>query len=402
MPSLSATMEEGTIVSWRVKEGDRINTGGILAEIESDKSVFEYECPCEGVVRKLLVPEGQSCPVQATIAVVGDEKETIPAEWLSPAAAVGAAALSPSPAASPSAPSAHQPASPSKDRVRISPRARKLAEELGVDIANVSGTGPGGRIESSDIENAAREGKGGGKGVGDLLCAAPEGPFRQKVPAPFFRVAPLSPIRARIVRKVTQSKREIPHFYVSLMVDMTAAAAHREAGGKRVSFNALLMRAIVAGLQAEPSLNVALTEAGYVPHKSIDIGLAVETPEGVVIGVIEDVAHCDDAALMNRIGAAVDALRRGDMAAVKTSGACMTISNIGMFRADLFIPIIHPGEAAILGVGTLAQRPAVVAGALAVRQTMPLTLCVDHRIVDGAVASRFLAALAGYLEGIRD
>ena len=121
---------------------------------------------------------------------------------------------------------------------------------------------------------------------------------------------PLSPIRARIIRKVTQSKRDIPHFYISVMVDMTAAAAYREAGGKKLSFNALLMRAIVAGLQGEPSLNVIFTEAGYVPHKSIDIGLAVETPEGVLIAVIEDVAGCDDTALMDRIGSAVEAVRQ--------------------------------------------------------------------------------------------
>ena len=139
-------MEEGTIVSWRVKEGERIEAGGILAEIESDKSVFEYECPCAGVVRKLLVPAGQSCPVQATIAVIGEENEAIPAEWLSPqtgktAAVAAAAAQSASPARVPASPAASQPGSASKDRVRISPRARKLAEELGVDIASVSGPG---------------------------------------------------------------------------------------------------------------------------------------------------------------------------------------------------------------------------------------------------------------------
>jgi pyruvate dehydrogenase E2 component (dihydrolipoamide acetyltransferase) len=270
-----------------------------------------------------------------------------------------------------------------------------LAQELGVDVEKVTGSGPGGRIESSDIENAAK-----------WQATAPKGtvPFsltRKSGQSPADGVVPLSPIRGRIVRKVAQSKREIPHFYVNVAVDMTAAAAYRDAHGKRASYNALLMRAIVAGLQAEPSLNVSFTEAGYVPHQTINIGLAVETPEGVVIAVIDDVAPCDDAELTRRMAAAVEALRRGDTAAVKTSGACMTISNIGMFRADLFIPIIHPGEAAILGIGTIAERPAVVHGTLAVRRTMPITLCVDHRIADGAAASRFLAALAGYLESLK-
>jgi len=373
MPSLSATMEEGVIVAWRVKEGNRIQTGGILAEIESDKSVFEYECPCEGVVRKVLVQEGQTCPVQATIAIIGDEHEEIPAEWLASQAIQARA----EPAVAPSTAAPEQRESGPKGRISISPRARKLAKELGVDIEKVSGTGPGGRIESSDVENASRGLK------------ATEG------------LVPFDPVRAQINRKVAQSKREIPHFYVSLAVDMTAALAYRESHGKKVSFNALLMRAIVASLAAEPSLNVTITDAGYVPHKSIDVGLAIETPKGVVIAVIEDVAGCDDVALMDRIAAAVEAVRSGNTQAVKTSGACMTISNVGMFRTDLFIPIIHPGEAAILGISSIAERPVVVEGAVAVRKTMTVTLCVDHRIADGAAAARFLAAVADFLEAMK-
>ena len=171
---------------------------------------------------------------------------------------------------------------------------------------------------------------------------------------------PFDPIRAQINRKVAQSKREIPHFYVSVTVDMTAAMAYRESHGKKVSFNLLLMRAIVAGLEAKPSLNVTFTDAGYVPHKTVNLGLAIETPQGVVIAVIDDVAQCDDVDLMNRMASAVEAVRGGGTRTVKTSGACMTISNVGMVRTDLFIPIIHPGEAAILGVSSIAPRPVVV------------------------------------------
>ena len=169
MPSLSATMEEGAIVSWRVKEGDRIQAGGILAEIESDKSVFEFECPCEGVIRKILVPQGQTCPVQATIAIIGEENEEIPAEWLAPAAA------KPRPRPCRLAPTAAAPEqrdSGPKGRVSISPRARKLAKELGVDIEKVSGTGPGGRIESSDIENGRQGVQGSRKASCPLIRSA--------------------------------------------------------------------------------------------------------------------------------------------------------------------------------------------------------------------------------------
>ena len=373
MPSLSATMEEGTIVSWRVKEGDRIQAGGILAEIESDKSVFEYECPCEGIVRKVLVPEGQTCPIQATIAIIGEENEDIPADWLVPLAVDVKA--EPSHASSTTTPERRE--SGPKNRVSISPRARKRAKELGVDIEKVTGAGPGGRIESSDIEQAAKN------------LMPPEG------------VIPFDPVRAQINRKVTQSKRDIPHFYVSVTVDMTSAIAYRESHNKKISFNLLLMRAVVAGLEAEPSLNVTFTDAGYVPHKSVNVGLAIETPKGVVIAVIEDVANYDDVKLTDRIASAVTSVRDGDTQAVKTGGACMTISNVGMVRTDLFIPVIHPGEAAILGVSSIAQRPVVVEDAVAVRPTMTITLCIDHRIADGMAAARFLATMAAYLESLK-
>jgi pyruvate dehydrogenase E2 component (dihydrolipoamide acetyltransferase) len=376
MPSLGAMMEEGTIISWRVKEGDRIRTGGILAEIESDKSVFEYECPCEGVVRKLLVQEGQTCPVQATIAIIGEENEEIPSEWL--AATAVQTQAEPSPVPSTSAPQQReQPEAQPKGRISISPRARKLAKELGVDIERLTGSGPGGRIESADIEKAAKSAR------------------------PFQAAIPFDPIRAAINRKVTQSKREIPHFYVGVAADMTAATAYRESRGKQVSFNALLMKAVAAGLEAEPSLNVTYTDAGYVPHNSVNVGLAVETPKGVVVAVVEDVAGCSDEELTGRIASAAEAVRSGKMQAVKTAGACMTISNIGMVRTELFIPVIHPREAAILGIGSIAQRPVVIDGALAVRPTMPITLCVDHRIADGMVAARFIAAVVAYLESLK-
>jgi len=367
-------MEEGMIVCWRVKPGDRIQAGDILADIESDKSIFEYESPCGGVVRKILVQSRQTCPVQAMIAIIGDENEEIPAEWLAPQEVK--TKTGPSPAA-PNTPAPDQRESGPKNRVSISPRARKLAKELGVDIEKVSGTGPDGRIESSDIENAS-------KGL-----KAPEG------------LIPFDSTRAQINRKVTQSKREIPHFYVSVTVDMTGAIAYRESHGKKVSFNVLLMKAVVAGLEAEPSLNVAVTDAGYAPHKSVNVGLAIETPKGVVIAVIDDVAKCNDAELMARTVSAVETVRSGNIQAVKTDGACITISNVGMFRTDLFIPIIHPGEAAILGIGSIAERPVVIKGAVAVRKTMTITLCVDHRIADGAAAARFLAAVATYLESLK-
>lgn len=380
LPSMGATMEEGTIVSWKVKEGDAVKIGQVLLELESDKSVFEYESPCDGLVRKILAIDGETLAVQSVIAVIGDAGDAIPAEWLAAAPAAKPTGASTATVAPPPVrASAAAGTLFDKDGPKISPRARKRAEQLGVDIAQVTGTGPGGRIESADVEKTAK--------------APPAS-------ASVGGAAAFDPIRLQINRKVTKSKQEIPHFYIAAQVDMTSAVALREAQGRTFSFNALLMKAIVAGLQAEPSLNVQYTDAGLVPHKAINVGLAIETPKGVVIAVVDDVARQDLAALTGKIKALVEAGREGNFKDLKTHGACMTISNVGIYRVDAFYPIIHPGEAAIVGVGSLAERPVVAGGQVVARKTMPISLCVDHRIADGAIAARFLKALAEYLETV--
>jgi pyruvate dehydrogenase E2 component (dihydrolipoamide acetyltransferase) len=374
IPSMGATMEEGKIVVWRVKEGDRVKPGDVLLEIETDKSVFEVESPCGGVVRRILVPEGETKPVQTLIALVGDPTDDLPA--LTPAQA--------SPRADPGAPVPPPTAEPRAagpvNDVKISPRARKLAEQLGVDIRKVSGSGPEGRIESADIERAAR--------------TPPSQPLQAGV-------VPFDATRLQINRKVTQSKQEIPHFYLGTLIDATrlvACQGKARAQGRKMSVNAVLMQAIAKGLEAEPALNVTITANGYAPRASVDVGLAIETPRGVVIAVVENVNRLDAVALSDRIRSVVEHIRSEGLRAIKSSGACMTISNVGMYRADWFIPIIHPGETAILGVGSLAERAVVAQGTVVARPTLPLTLCVDHRIADGAVAARFLKVLADYVE----
>ena len=208
MPSMGATIEEGTIVVWSLNEGDRVNAGDVLVEIESDKATFDYESPCDGVVRKILVEEGETVPVGQLIAIVGDEGEEIPADWLESAAEESARSSAQVTQAGPQAKEATKPAG--TGRVKISPRARKLAEKLGVDVANVTGSGPGGRIESFDIEKA-------GKQIGEPS-----------------ELIPFTTVRRQINRMVTRSKREIPHFYVEIAVDMTAAMAYRDGKTGRI------------------------------------------------------------------------------------------------------------------------------------------------------------------------
>ena len=377
MPSLSATMEEGTIISWRVREGDPVNAGDILLELESDKSTFEFESPCSGVVRRILAGEGQTVPVQRTIAIVGGPDEEIPEEWLGEDDEEIEEAASSIPGADSVKSFPERPAG--KSRLKISPKARKLAEKLNVDFAKVKGTGPGGRIESGDIEKAAKQ-----------------SPRREGL-------IPFSTGRKKINRLVTQSKQQTPHFYIGTVVDMTSAVEFRKklaAEGDDISYNVLLMKAVVEGLGAEPMLNVQLAEGGYVPRKYISVGLAIETDRGVVVAVIGEVDKLEIAELSKRIDEAVSAARGGRVEDLDSSGASMTISNLGKYRVETFIPIIHPGQAAILGIGSIAERPVAAGGKIVIRKTMSVTLAVDHRIADGAVAARFMEAFAKYLEGL--
>ena len=378
MPSMGATMEEGTIIAWLVHEGDNVKQGDILLEIETDKSTFDFESPCSGVVRKIIAKEGDVVPVQELVAIIGDADEEIPADWLKKATPVDDSAPVVKQATSTADQAVDMASSAAKmGRVKISPKARKLAVNLGVDIAAITGTGPGGRIESLDITKAA-----------------------QQAPAQDDIIA-FDAIRQKINATVVQSKQQIPHFYVQAMVDMTGAVAYREKHadkGDKISYNALLAKAIVAGIEAEPSLNNGYSEKGLVPRKAIDVGLAIETPRGVVIAVVEGVDRLDASAISKEMLADIEAARNERFDEIKMDGACMTISSLGMYRVEMFIPIIHPGESAILGIGTIAARAVVSQGKVVVRKTMPVTICVDHRIADGAVAARFLEAFAGYLE----
>jgi pyruvate dehydrogenase E2 component (dihydrolipoamide acetyltransferase) len=368
---MGATMEQGTILAWRVSEGDSVSIGTILCELETDKSTFDFESPVSGTVLKLVAQPGTALAVGGTMAVIGKTGEQIPADWL---------ITSPEPTSAPDLSAAiseqAQNHSLDSDRVKISPKARKLAKEIGIDISTIKGSGPDGRIESADIERAR--------------VAAPQ-------------IIPFTNIRKQINRKVTESKQQIPHFYLQSWVDMARADEYRaehSQPAKKISYNALLAKAVVAGLTKEPALNVTFTPEGFKPNTAINVGLAIETPQGVIIGVIDNVDSKDAATISDEIAVMTAKARAGDLNGLKMAGACMTISNLGMHRVDTFIPIIHAGEAAILGIGSISKRPVAINDRIECRLNMPVTVCVDHRIADGAVAARFLDAFAKYLESL--
>jgi pyruvate dehydrogenase E2 component (dihydrolipoamide acetyltransferase) len=341
MPSMGATMEEGTILSWKVKEGDCVTKGQVLFEFESDKSAFSYESPSDGVVLKILTPDGQKAAVGLAVALLGAPGENITEEQ-----AVSA-------------------------RVKISPRARKLAEQLRVDISKIKGSGPGGRIESPDVERAAKKGE-----------AAQAEPF--------------SPARRLIQKTVILAKREIPHFYIDCSIDMSQVQITRQRQllkGVKLSYNAFFLQAAAQALLAVPVFRQTYTEKGFVLKEALHIALAEETPAGVQLSVIKDVDRKDLFQLSDEISIA-----RGAGPSESFEIACLTISNLGMYRVERLAPIIPPNQSAIIGVGAIADRPVVSGGIVQSRSMMTATLSVDHRIADGADAARFLEAFAASLE----
>ncbi len=378
-------MEEGTVLAWRKQEGDAVNKGDVLCEIESDKSVFELESPGSGFLNKILVKSGKSVAVQELIAIVGSEKDS--------AISVCRYGAVPEP----------DSGTANSGRIKISPKAKKLAETLGIDYTSIAGTGPGERIESRDIERAAHN----AVRSAEKKQTQPSGTSRKTMQeiAGIASEADLETIpygagRKRVIDTVVRSVKEIPQFSLHTSIDVTGLVEYRKRRireGEKLSYNAFFMRAAVKGIEAEPSMQYLFSERGFLQRNSVDIGLAVDTPRGVVIGTVHDVDKLSLSELSQSIEQTAEACRTGK-AAASGADACMTVSNLGMHRVDGFVPIVYPGQTAIIGIGTIAERPVALNSTVQIRTTVLVTLCADHRIADGAAAARFLSAFAEFLE----
>jgi pyruvate dehydrogenase E2 component (dihydrolipoamide acetyltransferase) len=420
MPKLSEAMETGKLLRWLKQEGDRISGGDIIAEIETDKADIELEAFGSGVLRKLLVTPGAAVPVGGVIAVIAEPGEDIsavvggppagPAAGAAPAAPVTA----PAPAAAPQAASAPAAAGPATvaavlpaGRLRVSPLARKLAQRASVDLALVTGTGPGGRIIQRDIEAfvAAPPPDAAGRPAA-AVAAGPAAAAR--VPAvartgPDSEDVPLSQIRAAIARQMAQSKAPVPHFYITTEIAMERAAALREElqalpGASKVTFTDVVVRACAVALQKHPGVNASFTGEAIRRHRAVHIGIAVAVEDGLITPVLRD---CDRKSLFQLAAESRDLVERTRARKLRQqelSGATFSVSNLGMFPVDEFSAIINPPEGAILAVGAIVDKPVVVNGQLAVGKRMRVTLSADHRVMDGAMGARFLADLRAALE----
>ena len=420
MPKLSDTMTVGTLVKWLKKEGDVIKTGDMLAEVETDKATMELESYFDGTLLKIFSPAGSQLPIGAALCAIGKpgEKVEAPAPKAAPAAAPTPAApvvaapapapvavAAPAPAPKPAAPAA-APAAPA-GRVKISPLARKLAEEKRIDFTRVKGTGPGGRIVRADIL-AAEKNPPPAAAKPARAEAAPAWGYRSvldKSPVQAESFAPASNMRATIARRLLEAKTTIPHFYLDIEVDAAPLLALREqlnAGlakdGVKLSVNDFVLKAAAAALRAIPGVNTSWTGTGIQSHSAIHVSFAVAIEDGLITPVIRDT----DGKTLFQISAEAKSLggRAKDkkLQPAEFTGGTFCVSNLGMAGVDRFCAIINPPNAAILAVGTTVKKPVVKDDEIVIGQRMTLTLSCDHRVVDGLLGAKFLNAVKAHLE----
>jgi pyruvate dehydrogenase E2 component (dihydrolipoamide acetyltransferase) len=372
MPKLTDSMEEGVVVKWRKAEGERVESGDVLAEIETDKAVMDLEAFASGTLRKILVPEGTTVPSGTLIGVIGEPDEDIQ-EIMRP----------------PSSPS--RPAGPSKGvtsaagpvaegEALASPRVRTLARERGIDLRTVKGSGPGGRIIERDLE-----------------------PFPTGKDRPAVREVLLTQMRKAIVRMTTQSKAPVPHFYVTIGVDMAEGLRVVEESKKPparspISINHLIIASAARALKQHPGINAAFAGETIKVFSSIDIGIAVALEDGLIVPVLRDCGEKTLAQIAEAERALVARAKNRDLSPEEYTGATFLISNLGKFDVESFSAVILPPAAAVLAVGSVREVPVIRDGRVGAGQRVKVTMSCDHRVIDGAAAAQFLESFKRALE----
>jgi pyruvate dehydrogenase E2 component (dihydrolipoamide acetyltransferase) len=443
MPALSPTMEKGNLAKWLKKEGEAVKTGDVIAEIETDKATMEYEAVDDGVMAKIVVPEGTNdVPVNQLIAVIAQEGEDpkaaaaavgkggaasarTPSPPLSPPRGEGAAQQvaapsiqpgktpTPTPPQAPPAPSPHR----TPDRVFSSPLARRLAKEAGVDIGRVAGSGPHGRVVARDV-SAAKEGKGlRAPGVTPAAAAAPaiapsmsDQQIRALYEEGSYELVPHDGMRRTIAQRLTASVQTIPHFYLTIDCDIGKllaareeinAAAPKDKDGKlsyKLSVNDFVIKALALALQRVPDANVSWTEAGMLKHKHSDVGVAVAMPNGLITPIIRNAETKSLSAISNEMKDLASRARARKLKPQEYQGGTSSVSNLGMYGIKDFTAVINPPQSTILAVGTGEERAVVRNGKIEAAQIMSVTMSCDHRSVDGALGAVLIGAFKALIE----
>jgi pyruvate dehydrogenase E2 component (dihydrolipoamide acetyltransferase) len=412
MPSLGHTMEKGKIIEWLKHEGDPIAKGEPLVVIETDKVITEVESPAEGVVLRIVVPSEEERPIGALLAVLGAQGEQVSEvelqQMLGPAAVQAPATSAPVVAPAPTAaPRAEVAARDGGERLKISPIARKLADELGLDASTIQGTGPGGRITKDDVLRVAEAAKTAAPAAPAPAVTAPA-PVRGRLGV--SSTIPLRGMRGRVAERMFQSWNTIPRVTEVMQVDMSATVAFREAMlgqweqqyGLRISLNDMITKAVAMALRRQPRLNATLVNQEVRLHDSVNMGIAVNLDEGLIVPVIFNADQKDLGQIAREGRDLAEKARAGRLQLDEISDGTFTITNLGTTGIELFTPIINPPQVAILGVGMVQRRPIVVGDALAIRPAVYLSLVFDHRAVDGVPAANFLQELKRLLEKPQD
>lgn len=424
MEALSPTMEEGRLVKWNKNEGDVVKSGDVLAEVETDKAIMELVARGDGVLRARLVPENSTTPVGQLIGVIAAADEDISALTAgaapaAPAAAAPApapvapaapAAPTPAPTAAPApAPSAPRTAMPAVDhhaseqaghasdtggRHLASPLARRMASERGLDINQVRGSGPGGRIIKRDIEEAM---------AGGAALLAGARPAAPGVADSDFTDQPLTQIRKTIARRLAESIGPVPTFYLTAEFDLARVTDMRAAMAAigpefKVSVNDIVMKAVAVALTRHPEVNAHWMGDRIRQHHRVHVGMAVAIPDGLITPVIFDADRKGLSQISQEARELAKRARERKLAPHEFTGATMSVSNLGMLGIDEFTAIINPPEAAILAVGAVEDKPVVVDGSIEIRKRMRVTMSCDHRVIDGALGAQFLQTLRRLIE----
>src|SRR5690349_2138227 len=396
MPKLSPTMEEGQISRWLKKEGDKVSMGEPLAEIDTDKATMEMQALGNGVLRKILINEGQSAPLGQTIAVIGEPDEDI-AALVSEAPAQPAAQKKepPPPAPPPAQPqNGRQPqAAPSGDsgRMIVSPLAARMAAEAGIDLRSLQGSGPGGRIIKRDIEAAMSQ-------------PAPAAPKQfQQAGASGYRDEPASQIRQTIAKRLVTSLGPVPHFFLTTDIEMDRAAEMRKGINAldpdlKISINDIIIKVAAAALIQHPQVNASYQEKFVRYYEQADIGVAVAIEDGLITPVVRAANQKSLSQIAVEVRELAERARSRKLKPEEYTGATFSISNLGMFGIDEFTAVINPPEGAILAVGAMSPKPVVRDNEIVVRQMMRVTMSCDHRVIDGATGAKFLQTFKKILE----
>lgn len=422
MPKLSDTMTEGTVVKWHKQVGDSVEIGDILAEIETDKATMEMEAFDDGVLTEILVKAGEKAVIGGVLAVLNGDSAAAPAPAPAATAATAPATASPAPASTPAAHAAAA-AGASGDRIKASPLARKIAGDLGVDLAALSGSGPAGRIVRSDVEAASKSPAKASSSNEAAAAAALAAAVKTKSASPAPAAAPgpqaivpvakegdeiiqLSTMRKVIASRLLTSKVTIPHFYLHVEVDAAPLLALRKqvndqaekTHGNKYSVNDFILKAVITAAQAVPAINASFAGEHIVRFKHVGLSVAVAVEDGLVTPVIKEAESKSLLAISRAVKDFAARAKDKKLRPDEFDGGTITVSNLGAWGIDSFDAIVNPPQAAILSVGAAVEKPVVKNGQIVPGLRMNLGLSCDHRVVDGAVAAQFLSEVRKLVE----